>query len=100
MDGNVANANATLIENALTRSNEAYLAYAFLPGANRKKYEQLLEDLANSAKTLPGLNCNHRLTKDPGPARHGWTTVRPEFQTPQHWSYVRQRRNEENSNDT
>eukprot|EP00957_Ditylum_brightwellii_P136976 10445518-Ditylum_brightwellii.AAC.1 len=62
MDGNTANANATLIEDAVTRSNEAYLAYAFLSGANRKKSENLLEDLANSyvcdkdkySKTLVG----------------------------------------------
>eukprot|EP00957_Ditylum_brightwellii_P059855 4543862-Ditylum_brightwellii.AAC.1 len=52
------------------------------------------------AKTLLGLNCNHRLTHNPGPARHGRKTVRPEFRTPQHWSYVCQWRNEEHSNDT
>eukprot|EP00957_Ditylum_brightwellii_P192939 14690797-Ditylum_brightwellii.AAC.1 len=36
MDGNEANTNATIIADAVTRSNEAYLAYAFLSGANRK----------------------------------------------------------------
>eukprot|EP00957_Ditylum_brightwellii_P175152 13335030-Ditylum_brightwellii.AAC.1 len=48
MDGNETSTNATLIANALARSNKAYLAYAFLSGANRKKYEKLLEDLLNS----------------------------------------------------
>eukprot|EP00957_Ditylum_brightwellii_P000545 41884-Ditylum_brightwellii.AAC.1 len=45
MDGNAATANGSLIEDAVTRTNKAYLAYVFLPGANRKKYEKLLEDL-------------------------------------------------------
>eukprot|EP00957_Ditylum_brightwellii_P093535 7122365-Ditylum_brightwellii.AAC.1 len=44
MDGNAAITNASLIEDAMARSNEAYLAYAFLSGANRKKYEEEGED--------------------------------------------------------
>eukprot|EP00957_Ditylum_brightwellii_P016607 1248323-Ditylum_brightwellii.AAC.1 len=48
LDGNEATSNATLIAKADARSSEAYLAYAFLSGANRKKYEKLLEDLSNS----------------------------------------------------
>eukprot|EP00957_Ditylum_brightwellii_P165253 12581972-Ditylum_brightwellii.AAC.1 len=44
IDGNEATSNAALNANAEVRSNEAYLAYAFLSGANRKKYEKLLED--------------------------------------------------------
>eukprot|EP00957_Ditylum_brightwellii_P061474 4665888-Ditylum_brightwellii.AAC.1 len=39
MDGNAASTNAAILADAVTRSNEAYLAYAFLSGANRKKYE-------------------------------------------------------------
>eukprot|EP00957_Ditylum_brightwellii_P172408 13125435-Ditylum_brightwellii.AAC.1 len=48
IDGNAVTANASLISDAVMRSNKAYLAYAFLSGANRKKYEKLLVDLANS----------------------------------------------------
>eukprot|EP00957_Ditylum_brightwellii_P177455 13516421-Ditylum_brightwellii.AAC.1 len=48
IDGNEATSNATLIADAVARSNKAYLAYTFLSGANRKKYEKLLEDLSNS----------------------------------------------------
>eukprot|EP00957_Ditylum_brightwellii_P148994 11343921-Ditylum_brightwellii.AAC.1 len=48
MDGNEDTTDAGTITDAVSRSNEAYLAYAFLSGANRKKYEKLLEDLANS----------------------------------------------------
>eukprot|EP00957_Ditylum_brightwellii_P167339 12739458-Ditylum_brightwellii.AAC.1 len=48
MDGNEASTNAATLADAVSRSNEAYLAYTFLSGANRKKYEKLLEDLANS----------------------------------------------------
>eukprot|EP00957_Ditylum_brightwellii_P208917 15359539-Ditylum_brightwellii.AAC.1 len=39
MDRNAATTNASLIEDAVTRSNEAYLAYAFQSGANRKECE-------------------------------------------------------------
>eukprot|EP00957_Ditylum_brightwellii_P056436 4277759-Ditylum_brightwellii.AAC.1 len=64
MDGNAATANTSLIKDAVTKSNKAYLAYVFLSGANRKKYEKLLEDLANSyapdkdkyLKTLVGVH--------------------------------------------
>eukprot|EP00957_Ditylum_brightwellii_P025674 1941518-Ditylum_brightwellii.AAC.1 len=48
MDGNEASTDAAILADAVTRWNEAYLAYAFLLGANRKKYEKLQEDLANS----------------------------------------------------
>eukprot|EP00957_Ditylum_brightwellii_P109352 8341884-Ditylum_brightwellii.AAC.1 len=48
IDGNEVTSNATLIADAVARSNKAYLAYAFLSGANRKKYEKLLEDLSIS----------------------------------------------------
>eukprot|EP00957_Ditylum_brightwellii_P027897 2107861-Ditylum_brightwellii.AAC.1 len=48
MDENEATTDVTTIADAVSRSNKAYLAYAFLSGANRKKYEKLLEDLANS----------------------------------------------------
>eukprot|EP00957_Ditylum_brightwellii_P159241 12120062-Ditylum_brightwellii.AAC.1 len=48
IDGNEATSNATLIADAVARSNKACLACAFLSGANRKKYEKLIEDLLNS----------------------------------------------------
>eukprot|EP00957_Ditylum_brightwellii_P020702 1560574-Ditylum_brightwellii.AAC.1 len=48
MDGNEASTDAAILVDAVTGSNEAYIAYAFLSGANRKKYKKILEDLANS----------------------------------------------------
>eukprot|EP00957_Ditylum_brightwellii_P101740 7753656-Ditylum_brightwellii.AAC.1 len=48
MNGDKGTTNTTTTEHATKAPAEAYLAYAFIAGANCKKYAKFLEDLSNA----------------------------------------------------
>eukprot|EP00957_Ditylum_brightwellii_P042527 3220327-Ditylum_brightwellii.AAC.1 len=48
IEGNENTSSAAMVAQATKSSSEAYLAYAFIAGANHKKYAKLMEDLSNT----------------------------------------------------
>eukprot|EP00957_Ditylum_brightwellii_P162787 12396261-Ditylum_brightwellii.AAC.1 len=48
VEGGKESTDAAVVNASLKKSTEAYFAYAFLSGANQRKYVKLLEDLSNA----------------------------------------------------